>query len=161
MTKTPSRPPPPARQSLPLVHLTRPPPLSLHPPPGVRANGTERSISHQRNHRVPNNRHKSYRTTKHAQTHRTSTVRRLTRQEQPDAFFLLIFVLIIILALLSPSLPAAPQIRGHIAVGPSPLLPTTVRGFIFIARRIQCFLPSSTRVELYLPTLLLRDALTS
>ena len=32
--------------------------------------------------------------------------------------------------------------------GPSSLLPTKVRAFIFIARRIQHFLPSSTRVEL-------------
>ena len=32
--------------------------------------------------------------------------------------------------------------------GPSFLLPTTVRAFIFIARRTQHFLPSSTRVEL-------------
>ena len=36
--------------------------------------------------------------------------------------------------------------------GPSSPLPTTVRAFIFIASRIQHFLPSSTRVELYLPT---------
>ena len=43
--------------------------------------------------------------------------------------------------------------------GPSFPLPTTVRAFIFIARRIQHFLPSSTRVELYLPTLL--DTLSS
>ena len=39
--------------------------------------------------------------------------------------------------------------------GPSSPLPTTVRAFVFIARRIQLFLPSSTRVELCLPTLLL------
>ena len=38
--------------------------------------------------------------------------------------------------------------------GPSSPLPTTVRAFILIARRIPCFLPSSTRLELYLHTLL-------
>ena len=60
----------------------------------------------------------------------------------------------IILALLSYSLPVVTQIRGHIA-GPSPPSPLrTVRSFIFIARKIQHFLPWSTRVELYLPTLL-------
>ena len=36
--------------------------------------------------------------------------------------------------------------------GPSSSLPTSVRAFIFIARRSQHFLPSSTRVELYVPT---------
>ena len=39
-------------------------------------------------------------------------------------------------------------------IGPSFPLPTTVRAFIFIARNIQHFLPSSTRVKLHLPTLL-------
>ena len=38
--------------------------------------------------------------------------------------------------------------------GPSSPLPTTVHAFIFIGRRIQHFLPSSTRVEFYLPTLI-------
>ena len=42
--------------------------------------------------------------------------------------------------------------------GPSPhftpLLPPTVHALIFIARRVQHFLPSSIRVDLYLPTLL-------
>ena len=38
--------------------------------------------------------------------------------------------------------------------GPSSPLPTTVRAFIFIAIKIQHFLPSSTRVELGLLTLL-------
>ena len=33
--------------------------------------------------------------------------------------------------------------------GPSPPLPTTVRAFIFISRRIQNILRSSTRVELW------------
>ena len=54
----------------------------------------------------------------------------------------------------SRSLPVATQIRGHIASPPPPSLPTKVRAFIFIARRIQHRLPLSTRVELYLPTLL-------
>ena len=38
--------------------------------------------------------------------------------------------------------------------GPFSPLPTTVRAFIFIAGRFQHFIPSSTRVELGLPTLL-------
>ena len=38
--------------------------------------------------------------------------------------------------------------------GPTSSLPTLARAFIFIARRSQYFLPSSTRVEVYLPTLL-------
>ena len=38
--------------------------------------------------------------------------------------------------------------------GPSSSLPTSARAFIFTARRIQHFLPSWTRDELYLPTLL-------
>ena len=54
----------------------------------------------------------------------------------------------IILALLSHSLPAVPQIRGHIA-GPPPPSPLRYRALIFIARIIQHFLPSSTRVELH------------
>ena len=35
-------------------------------------------------------------------------------------------------------------------IGPSSSLPTSARAFIFTARRIEHFLPSSTRVELYL-----------
>ena len=38
--------------------------------------------------------------------------------------------------------------------GPSSPLPTSARVFIFIARKSQHFLPSSTRVEMYIPTLL-------
>ena len=54
------------------------------------------------------------------------------------------------------SLLVVTQIRGHIT-GSSPPLPTAVRDlhtwyFVF-ARRFQLFLPSSTRVELCLPTL--------
>ena len=49
---------------------------------------------------------------------------------------------------LPPSLPVVTQIRGPIA-GPSSPLPTRVRAFIFIARRIQHFVLSPTRVELY------------
>ena len=45
------------------------------------------------------------------------------------------------------------MIQGHIASS-SPPLPTTVRAFhFFIAKIFQLFLPSSTRVELCLPTL--------
>ena len=69
-------------------------------------------------------------------------------------FFFFFILLIILATLLSPSLPVVTQIRGHIAGLPSPPLPTTVRTFTFTARRIQHFLPSSTRVELNLPTLL-------
>ena len=52
----------------------------------------------------------------------------------------------------SVSLLVVTQIRGHIA-GSSPPLPTTVRALHFIERKIQLFLPSSTRVKLCLPTL--------
>ena len=45
------------------------------------------------------------------------------------------------------------QIRSHIA-GSSPPSPVRFVPCIFIARRFQLFLPSSTRVELSLPTLL-------
>ena len=38
--------------------------------------------------------------------------------------------------------------------GPFSPLPTTVHSSIFIARRLEHFLPSSTRVELYLPEVL-------
>ena len=41
-----------------------------------------------------------------------------------------------------------------IRAGTSPPLPSTVRAFILIARRIQHFLPSSTRVESCIHTLL-------
>ena len=51
---------------------------------------------------------------------------------------------------LPPSSDSDP--RAH--SGRSSPLPTTVGAFIVIARIIQHFLPSSTRVELYLPTLL-------
>ena len=68
-------------------------------------------------------------------------------------FFLCIFFIpFIILALLSPSVPVAPQIRRHIVGRRSSPLPITVHAFISIARRIQHFLPSSTRVELPLNT---------
>ena len=50
--------------------------------------------------------------------------------------------------ILSPSLPVLTQIRGHIAGRPSPSPLRYVPSF-FLARRIQHFLPSSTRVELY------------
>ena len=57
----------------------------------------------------------------------------------------------------SLSLLVVTQIRGHIA-GSSPSSPLRFVPFIFIARRLQPFFPSSTRVELRLPTL---DALSS
>ena len=56
--------------------------------------------------------------------------------------------------ILSRSLQVAAEIRGHIAGSPPPSPIRTVRAYIFIARRIQHFLPSSTRLEMYLPTLL-------
>ena len=52
----------------------------------------------------------------------------------------------------SLSLLVVPQIWGHIA-GSSPPSPLRFKPFIFIARRLQPFPPSSTRVELCLPTL--------
>ena len=59
----------------------------------------------------------------------------------------------IILALLLPSLPVVTQIRGHIAGG---LLRPPHYGtrLYYMARSDQHFPPSSTRVELCLPTLL-------
>ena len=50
------------------------------------------------------------------------------------------------------SLLVVTQIRGHIA-GPFPPPPTTVRALHFYREKIQLFVPSSTRVELCLPTL--------
>ena len=64
------------------------------------------------------------------------------------------FIPFIILALLSPSLPPSSNSDPGSQSGRSSPLPTTVRAFLFIARNIQHFLPSSTRVEWYLPTLL-------
>ena len=75
-----------------------------------------------------------------------------------DAFICLVagcwlfffFIPSIILALPSPSLPVVvlivPQIQGHIA-GPPPPSPLRYVSSVFIARRVQYFLPSSTRVE--------------
>ena len=72
------------------------------------------------------------------------------------AFFLLFSISIPFSLLSSPfyalSLLVATQIRGHIA-GSSPPSPLRFVPSIFIARRFQLFLPSSTRVELCLPTL--------
>ena len=59
----------------------------------------------------------------------------------------------IIFALLSLSLHSRNSDPGSQSRLFSPL-PTTVLAFIFIARRVQHFLPSSTRVEFCLPTLL-------
>ena len=64
-------------------------------------------------------------------------------------FFFIPFIILASLAL-PPSSSSDPGSHS----GPSSPLPTTVRAFLFVARRIQRFLPSSTRVELYLPTLL-------
>ena len=68
-------------------------------------------------------------------------------------FFVFFSIPIIILALLSPSLPVVTQIRGRIAGPSSPFSPRSVPSF-FIAIKTQHFLPSSTRVELCVPTLL-------
>ena len=51
------------------------------------------------------------------------------------------------------SLLVVTQIRGHIAQALLPPYPLRFVPCIFIARRFQLFLPSSTRVELCLPTL--------
>ena len=59
--------------------------------------------------------------------------------------FFFVFIPFSIHALLSPFLPVVTQIRGV----PSSPLPPTMRAFIFIARRIQHFLRSWTRVELW------------
>ena len=67
--------------------------------------------------------------------------------------YVVFFIPFIILALLSPSLPSSNSDPGSHS-GPSFPLPTTVRAFIFIARIVKHFVPSSTRVEWYLPTLL-------
>ena len=58
------------------------------------------------------------------------------------------------LAPLSRSLPVATQIRGHIAGAPPPSPLWHVPSFLSREEVIIFFLPSSTRVELYLPTLL-------
>ena len=55
--------------------------------------------------------------------------------------------IIFALLFLSPSYTVVTQIRGHIA-GSSPPLPLRFVPCIFIARRSQLFVPSSTRVEL-------------
>ena len=68
-------------------------------------------------------------------------------------FFFFFCIPFIILTLLSCSFPVVTQIWDHIA-SPSPTSPLRCVPLIFIARIIQHFLPSSTRVELYLPTLL-------
>ena len=70
-----------------------------------------------------------------------------------DFFFIFISIPFIIFALLSLSLHSRNSDPGSQSRLFSPL-PTTVRAFIFIARRVQHFLPSSTRVEFCLPTLL-------
>ena len=67
--------------------------------------------------------------------------------------FLFFSIPFIIFALLSLSLHSRNSDPGSQSRLFSPL-PTTVRAFIFIARRVQHFLPSSTRVEFCLPTLL-------
>ena len=61
--------------------------------------------------------------------------------------FIFFFIPFIILALLSRSLPVVAPIRGHIVGPPLPSPPRYNNAFIFIARRIQYFLPSSTRVD--------------
>ena len=68
--------------------------------------------------------------------------------------FSFLFIPLIILAPLSRSLPVVSNSDPGSHSGPSASLPTSARAFIFISRRSQHFLPSSTRVELYPPTLL-------
>ena len=85
---------------------------------------------------------------------------RITYQATGDAciFFFFFFPIPFVFPmplLISPfyslSLLVVTQIRGHIA-GSSPPYPLRFVPCIFIARRFQLFLPSSTRVELGLPT---------
>ena len=69
-------------------------------------------------------------------------------------FFFIPFRIILALLLFSRSLPVVAQIRGHVA---GPPLPSSLRynnAFLLMARIIQRSLPSPTRVELCLPTLL-------
>ena len=65
------------------------------------------------------------------------------------SFFLIPFIIFALLLSLPPSLNSDPGSHSRLF---SPL-PTTVCALHFIARRFQLFLPSSTRVELCLPTL--------
>ena len=68
--------------------------------------------------------------------------------EYTRVYTYIFFIPFVILALLSPSLPVPTQIRGHIA-GPPP--PSPLRYVPSFLSREECsmFLPSSTRVELY------------
>ena len=137
----PPPPPPSPPQSLLLVNLTHPPPLSLHPPFDVRANRVERSTYHQQNQRVPHNRHKSHRITKHAQTHTHSTVRPLARQEQHEAF---LFYFVNLQPYYYPRLTLALPLSSSNS-GPGSLsrlffpLPTTVSAFIFYLENDSAF----------------------
>ena len=54
---------------------------------------------------------------------------------------------------ISPSLDVT-QIQGHYKQAFLPPLPTTAHAFVSIARRLQTFLSSSTRIDSRLPTLL-------
>ena len=69
------------------------------------------------------------------------------------SFFPIPFVLFALLFSLPPSRNSDPG--PHVwQARPPPLLPTTARALhFFFARRFELFLPSSTRVELRLPTL--------
>ena len=65
-------------------------------------------------------------------------------------FFFVSFIPFILFAHLSLSLLVVTQIRGHISISslPPPPLATTVSAFhFFSARKLQPFLPSSTRVD--------------
>ena len=75
--------------------------------------------------------------------------RRIVRSG-PFFYFSISFI---ILALLSRSLPVVAQIRGHITGPPPPSPPRCLPSFLSREQSI-FFHPSSTRVELFLPTLL-------
>ena len=53
--------------------------------------------------------------------------------------------------------PVVTQIRGHIADPPLPSPPGIITPSFYRSRRVEHFVPSSTRVELYQPMLLLGD----
>ena len=71
------------------------------------------------------------------------------------ALFAICLCMLFTLALffISPSGVVVTQIQGHILIaGSSPTSPLPFVPCIFVARRFQLFLPSSTCIELYLPS---------
>lgn len=64
-------------------------------------------------------------------------------------YFFSCFLFALIMSL-PPTAVAVTQIRGHMEGSPPPPLSTTLRALICIARILQTFLPSSTRVQVVL-----------